>query len=180
MFVSVLEKNQTRIVDAPLLGCALRLGPEQIESNKKYLHHCIDAATDHLQSYVKKSMLTQKLKVRHTNNIIILPFGPVKESDIITVKRKGKGLTKNQDYTIECHGDTQKIITPFSWKVHALEVEYHAGHGRTVDDVPLVYRNSILSLAQDIFLNKDIDNMTKRIHSFVGNSTKKYALYASS
>ena len=144
MRVTVLEKRKKSLFDALFLKSYLRMGKEQFDSLRSHIEHLAEVSTEWSQERLGKSFLTQKVQVSHTNDRIILPYGPVHKEGIHSVKRRGKSLEKDRDYFIEPYKDTQRVVMPFSWKSHVTQVTYDAGYGDDPEDVPLSIRNSVL------------------------------------
>ena len=172
MKISVLEKRNNSLFDAQFLSSYLRLGPEQFEGLKNHLSHLVEVATEWSQERLGKTLLRQKLKICHRNNVIMLPYGPVQKSGIQSVKRKGKELAEGEGYSVESYKDTQKVLTPFAWKSHEIEVVYEAGYGETAEDVPLSIRNSILRSVETLYKNGG-DIRTLEGEAFVLTSSYK-------
>ncbi len=147
--------------ESPLSAAKLREHLRGSEVSDDYLSALAFAATDYAEGYTYRTLLTatMKLTLGRFPEVIRLPGSPVAADDVASVKYvDSDGTLTTLDtslYRVTSAGEPVCITRAYgaSWPTpravtEAVEVNYTAGYGTSLEDAPKAIRQAVLLLVE--------------------------------
>lgn len=158
--LKVLEKAEIQIVSLDEVKTHLRLDSGVDE---RYLLHLVDAATDYIEQFLNRALLSQKLcytVVRDARRGIEISIPRPNITHIHSVT----GIRSGARYVIKRYQLKDSDVSPVllcASDEEAIEIVYQAGYGIYPKHIPAPIKHALFQIVTDLYENRGSEGITR-------------------
>ena len=145
--LKILEQSQGMPIDVEMLKSCCGI-PAKETSYDKQLLTAIRHATECVEKYTRRTILTKTYEYTHNNNIVYLPKPVIQE--VLCVSVFGKMIPQSE-YKLYRVLETTVVLLDDKYSGMDITVQYKAGYGTTMDCIPVVLNRIIFDCARFLF-----------------------------